>query len=200
MTTTHAPPRPVRPSHLGSSSTFVRSLDVEWAALRTSRRALRTARTWVVSVPQGHPLSQVVGDLHDLEQLLAATQRRAGEPQRDDEMLLALVRLARTDDLAGRVVLQHLLPGLIDQSKRYRSFREPTDPMELAVPMAWIAIRSYDTERRIRHVASSLLSDALFQAFRRPLRRRSATEEVCAPSTFASTPCQTHQRPRSTNS
>lgn len=139
-------------------------------------------------VAPGHPVAQVVEHLDDLDQLIDATQRRSQARRTDDEILLALVQLASSDDLAGRVVLQHLLPGLIDRSRRHRSFRDSTDPMEIVVPVAWIAIRSYDTERRRRHVASSLLSDALFQAFRRPLRRKSASEEVSAPSTFVSTP------------
>jgi hypothetical protein len=134
-------------------------------------------------------VATVVEHLHDLDELLVATQRTGEVHRTDDDVLLALVALARTDDLAGRVVLQRLLPGLIAQSRRYRSFRDPTDPLEVAVPSAWIAIRCYDVERRTRHVAASLLSDSLFQAFRRPLRRRSATaEEVRAPSSFSKTP------------
>jgi hypothetical protein len=134
-------------------------------------------------------VAAVIEHLVDLDQLVAATQPASEAQCTDDDILLVLVALARTDDLAGRVVLQRLLPGLIAQSRRYRSFRDPTDPLETAVPSAWIAIRCYDLERRTRHVAASLLSDSLFQAFRRPLRRRSATvEEVRAPSTFSTAP------------
>lgn len=164
------------------------SLDAEWARLRTSRRALRTARSWSQAVTSGHPLASALEQLEDLDQLIAATQRRSHGRRTDNDVLIALVAIAKADDLAGRVVLQHLLPGLIDRSRRYRSFRDRTDPLEIAVPMAWIAIRSYDTEQRPRHVAASLLSDTVFQAFRRPMRRLSAREEVRAPSVFVSTP------------
>lgn len=188
---TSTPPRSTTVPTLrsGRDCELIQALDAEWAGLRTSRRALRTARSWVHRVPSAHPLAAVLDRLDDLDQLLAATQRTSEAHRSDDDVLLGLVSLAASDDLAGRVVLQHLLPGLIARSRRYRSFRDPSDPLEIAVPTAWIAIRCYDVERRTRHVASSLLSDALFQAFRRPLRRMAATaEEPRAPSAFSATP------------
>lgn len=189
MTTTRPETMSTPMLRSGRNCELIQALDAEWAGLRTSRRALRTARSWVHRVPAVHPLATVIAQLDDLDQLLVATQRRNEAQRTDDDILLVLVALARTDELAGRVVLQHLLPGLIAQSRRYRSFRDPTDPLEVAVPLAWIAIRCYDVERRTRHVASSLLSDSLFQAFRRPLRRRSATaEEVREPRAFSGTP------------
>jgi hypothetical protein len=137
-----------------------------------------------------HPLADVVSELTDLDQIRHATQRHDDGARRDDAVLLALVELSRNDELAGRIVLQHLLPALIVQAQRYRSFSDRTDPFAQIVPAAWLAIRTYDVERRRRHVASSLVSDAVFQAFRRPLRLRASTEEVCAPNAFAATPCQ----------
>lgn len=181
----HAPIVPNPRAGRRSRSPLVAALDRDWARLRTSRRALRTARSWA-DQPPGRPLAAIVADIADLDELLTVTQRTANRT--DDAVLLALVELSqRHDELAGRVVLQHLLPALISRSKRYRSFREHTDPLALVLPAAWLAIRSYDVERRRHHVASSLLSDAVFQAFRRPLRRRSSTEEVWAPAEFADT-------------
>jgi hypothetical protein len=169
-------------------STLLDRLDAEWAHLRISRRALRTARSWALPNPD-HPLTEVVSDLTDLDQIRHATQRGNGPEHRDDAILAALIECSRVDELAGRIVLQHLLPALIVQARRHRSFRDRTDPIALIVPAAWLAIRSYDVERRPHFVASSLVSDAVFQAFRRSLRARSGTEEVCAPSAFAATPC-----------
>ena len=71
---------------------------------------------------------------------------------------------------------------------RYRSFTDKADPVGQVVAAAWLAIRSYDVERRRRHVASSLISDAVFQAFRRHLRLRSQSEQICSPTTFIATP------------
>lgn len=180
-----APP----PFALDERSYLLGRLDAEWNHLRTSRRALRTARSWALDDPD-HPLAAIVADLTDLDQIRHATQHRSGPERTDDVILLALVERSRDDELAGRIVLQHLLPALIVQAKRYRSFRERTDPFAQIVPAAWLAIGRYDVERRRQHVASSLISDAVFQAFRRPLRLRSHTEEVRAPDAFVATPCQ----------
>jgi hypothetical protein len=174
--------------HPATRSHLLERLDAEWIHLRTSRRALRTARSWAVLYPD-HPLADVVSELDDLERIRQVTQRDNRPERHDDAILLALVELSHTDELAGRIVLQHLLPALIVHAQRYRSFRDRTDPIALVVPAAWLAIRAYDVDRRRRHVASSLISDAVFQAFRRPLRVRSATEKVVAPRDFAATPC-----------
>jgi hypothetical protein len=136
-----------------------------------------------------HLLSSVVAELTDLDQIRQATQRRDGADRPDDAILLALVELSHTDELAGRIVLQHLLPALIANARRYRSYKDRSDPMTQLVPAAWLAIRSYDVERRRHHVAASLISDAVFQAFRRPLRSRSATEEITSPDAFAAISC-----------
>ena len=180
-----------RPAAFGSPerSNLPERLDAEWAHLRTSRRALRTARSWASRYPD-HPLGTVVADVTDLEQIRRATQRRDDAERADDAILLALIELSRDDELAGRIVLQHLLPALISKAPRYRSFTNRTDPVAQVIPAAWLAIRSYDVERRRHHVASSLISDAVFQAFRRPLRVRSATEQVTSPTAFTATPCE----------
>lgn len=156
---------------------FATRLDDEWSRLRTARRSLRRVRTWA-DLTSDHPLDRLVEGIDDLDQILAATQRGSGSDGEDDLVVLRLVELARVDELAGRIVLQRLLPGLTSRSATYRSFREPGDLLDTVVPAAWMAIRTYDIERRPRHVAASLISDAVFQAFRRPLRRRSATEIV----------------------
>ena len=163
-------------------------LDEEWVQLRASRRALRTARGWAAEYPN-HPLADVVADVADLDEIRQATQRCRGADRSDDAILLALVELSLTDELAGRIVLQHLLPALIVQAIRYRSFADRTDPFAQIIPAAWLAIRSYDIANRRHDVASSLVSDAVFQAFRRQLRRRARTEEIVNPNAFAAAPC-----------
>ena len=165
-------------------SHLLERLDLEWAHLRTSRRALRTARTWAERYPD-HPLAGLVTELTDLDQLRQATQRRDGAERSDDTILLALVELARSDEHAGRIILQHLLPALISNARRYRSYTDRTDPIAQIVPAAWLAIRSYDVDRRRHHIAASLISDAVFQAFRRQLRRCAASEEPTSPVSFA---------------
>ncbi len=158
---------------------FSHRLDAEWRRLRTARRSLDQARSWGTDLP-GHPLSTIVASSTDLDDIVSATQRGATPAGVGDVILLRLVDLARSDELAGRIVIQRLLPGLISRSLRYRGFHDSIDPVELVVPAAWLAIHSYDTDRRRCHVAASLLSDAVFQAFRRPIRRRS-TSEIAQP-------------------
>ena len=52
------------------------------------------------------------------------------------------------DELAGRVVIQRILGGLISQAMRHRSQHDDVDPAEIIVAAAWIALRRYDTTRR----------------------------------------------------
>jgi hypothetical protein len=167
-----------------SRTRFSFRLDAEWTRLRTHRRALAQARTWAGVAPDD-PLGAVVAELDDLDVIVRATQRSAAD---GDAILLRLVEIARTgDELAGRVLLQRLLPALIAGSMRYRGFHDDLDPVELVVPAAWEAIRRFDTTRRRRQIAASLVSDAVFAAFRAPLRRMAATEEVRSPQRFIDT-------------
>ena len=169
------------------SDRFSARLDTEWHSLRTSRRSIRQARSWAADDPS-HPLSRIVTLSDDLDDVIRATQRGVMPAGSDDEVMLRLVELARDDELAGRLVIQRLLPGLISQSVPYRAYHDDVDPVGLAVSCAWLALRSYDCERRRRHVAASLLSDAIFRAFRQPLRRRSSTEVARPPRVFLALP------------
>jgi len=166
-----------------ANSHFSFRLDTEWTHLRCARRSLQRARSWADDDP-AHPLARLVGDATDLDIVIRATQRGVSPAGSDDLILLRLVELARHDELAGRIVIQRLLPGLISQAVSYRDFHETIDPIEVVVPAAWLALRAFDTERRRHHVAASLISDAIYTAFRAPLRRRSATEEIRSPDRF----------------
>lgn len=163
-------------------STFGRRLDAEWAHLRTSRRSLCTARSWAGDGDE--PFDRTVRDVDDLDDVVRAARSGGPAGGGEDAVLVRLVELAARHELAGRIVVQRLLPGLVAGARRYRSFGSPGDTSEIVVGAAWIAIRRYDTVARGRNVAASLISDAVFQAFRQPLRRRSATEVPRAPGQF----------------
>lgn len=174
---------------LAHPPSFAGRLDDEWSHLRTARRSIRRARSWI-DPSLSHPLDRLALETDDLDQIVAATHRGVGPAGQADAILCRLIELASTDELAGRIVLQRIVPGLITRSAGYQSFHERCDLLEVVVPAAWEAIRRYDTTRRPHQVAASLISDAVFQAFRRPLRRRSATEVVRPVKTFADTPAR----------
>jgi len=164
------------------AATFGRRLDAEWARLRISRRALQVVRTW--AGPGTQPFDRMLRSVTDLDDIVSATRAGGAPGEGEDAVLIRLVDLARHHELAGRIVVQRLLPGLIAGSVRYRDFEGRTDTSEIVVAAAWMAVRRYDTATRRRHVAATLVSDAIFQAFRRPLRRRSATEIPRSPHHF----------------
>ena len=145
---------------------------------------MQAARRWLADQPD-HPLRRLAADVHDLEAILVATHRGGRD---GDEILLGLIDLAHDDELAGRLVLQRLLPALITRSRRYAPFHRSVDPIEIVVAATWLAVKAYDTGRRRHDVASSLVSDAVFTAFRQQLRRRSATETVRPIGHFAMMP------------
>ena len=82
--------RRTTPAGTPERSHLLERLDIEWAHLRTSRRALRTARTWASRFPD-HPLADLVVELTDLDQIRQATQRRDGAERSDDTILLAQI-------------------------------------------------------------------------------------------------------------
>jgi len=156
---------------------FSDRLDAEWQHTATARRTVRTIHSWAELVPTADAAR--FGQLTDAQELIDATQRADGDA--GNSLLLQLVELARHDALAGRIVVQRLLPGLISAAAKYRFLSEAGDPAEDAVGAAWIAIRNYDIARRTRHVAAGLISDAIYLAFRRDARRQLPAETSTEP-------------------
>lgn len=159
-------------------------LDAEWHRLRHTPRAVRTVRSWSIA-GSTHPFDVLAADVAVLDQIVAATQRDAGGPDDAERILARLVELARDHELAGRILVQRLLPGIIVRARRYRDHSCDTDPVAIAIAAAWLAIRAYDVERRPRQVAAALISDTMYLAFRRELRRRARTEVVMTDERFA---------------
>ena len=161
-------------------------LDAEWEYRRRQPSALRTARSWRL-------LPSTATGVCDLQQFVDATQACAPDA---DSILGALIGLASHEQLAGQIVLQRILPGLIVSAVRFRARNDPRDPVDIAIPMAWEAIRQYDAVRRPHQIAASLISDAVFRGFRGPHRRRSRQELTLPPALFAETTLNTlHQSP-----
>jgi hypothetical protein len=147
--TTPAPPCPA------GRATSTR-LNAEWRRLRDRPAAVAAARSWhVTEVP-----------FADLDELLVLAGSGRPTSADADAVLAALVRTARTTPLAGRIVLQRLLPGLLVTARRRRSAHGP-DAFEDLVAAAWVAIHTFDLDRRPPCLAASLVWAADNRAFRR---------------------------------
>ena len=168
-------------------------LEREWQALNMRPAVLRRAQGWGVAAPFG-----------SLDQLLAAAgywpsrQARlvvagataagtsATGPTRPgcsaNEVLAQLVRAARTDDVAARVVLQRVLPGVVARARRWGSHRTggSADAFDELLSVTWTVIREFPVERRPLHVAANLLRDSEYRAFERA-NRRLLVHELTAP-------------------
>lgn len=132
----------------------------EWAHLSTRPATLRHAATWTITA---HPPTS-------LDEIVAAVGGGNDRSVDADRRLRALVERARTDDLAARVVIERLLPGLFTAARRRRPSHVVFDELLAA---AWISIRTYNPARRNSNIAASLLADTEWHAYRRQERRRS---------------------------
>lgn len=149
-------------------------LQSEWQLLRERPSLLRRAHGWSLGVA-----------FDDLDQLLAATdywpspaaraasESQAGANVNGNEVVARLVAAARHDEIAARVVLQRLLPGLVSRSRCWgpRRIGGSTEAFDELVSAAWGVIREFPFERRPRHLIANLLRDSEYAAFRRNTRR-----------------------------
>lgn len=151
-------------------------LDAEWAALRRDPDVLSTVRRWELA-------DRPIGDLDDF---LALLGHRISTGDADNERLRAVLALARGDELAARIVLQRILPGLLAKVRdRGRARRDGV--FEEVIGSAWISIRTTRHGADCRNLAAALVSDAIHRSFVAPRRRRSATELSMDPTVFEQT-------------
>jgi hypothetical protein len=148
-------------------------LQREWNLLSSRRSNLVRASAWQLT-PRV---------LCSLDELLAITG--LGPVTADsssDEAMRRLVVLARHDDLAARVVLQRMLPGLSTCAKRNSvSFDTQLDALDELLSEAWSVIRTFPIEQRDRYVIKNLLRDCEYRAFLKA-RRRLLVQEVTDPA------------------
>lgn len=160
-TAADAPTRRCSESRSPGSDRLAARLGREWQRLRVDPSALRRADRWLIV---DRPVS-------DLDEVLAAVGFGVSRSAEADRRLTALVALASTDDLAGRVVVQRLMPGLLAEAARRRAPGR-CDVLDELVGAAWISIRTYNQARRPGCIAAALLADARHRAFRSVERRR----------------------------
>ena len=145
-------------------------LQREWDRLRYRPRQVQRARAWGVT--------DVVFD--DLDGLLALAGFRTEATDETDEVLRRLVIRAADDELAARIVLQRVLPGLLALVRR-RDSRRGDDMLEHLVAATWIAIRTFSPNRRPACLAAALIGQADHACFCRPGRRKASTEVTFDP-------------------
>lgn len=139
-------------------------LQREWTLLSSRRSSVERAATWKLT-------PRVIGSL---DELLVLTGLGPGpiDPS-SDETMRNLVAVARHDDLAARVVLQRMLPGLSAIAKRHSDgFDTQLDAFDELLSEAWAVIRSFSIDTRDRYVIKNLLRDCEHQAFLKSRRRR----------------------------
>lgn len=151
----------------------------EWAMISRRPDVVRRAAAWQLGIP-----------VSSLDDVVAACGLRpvadgrpaAHDPERltaEERVLARLVVLARHDDLAARVVLQRLLPGLLSLARRWG--RRHGDGAVLVafddlVVDAWEVIRTFPVERRADQLAARMLRGAEYRAFIRAGRRLMVAE------------------------
>ena len=151
----------------------------EWDRLRYKSEAIARARSWDVT------------DRHfeDLDGLLALCGFRTATTVEAEAILRRLVIRAAADELAGRVVLQRVLPGLLAVMRR-NQLRSTDDVLEHLVAAAWIVIRTFVPSRRPACLAAAIISEADHACFCRPGRRMSLDERTFDPVWIVAMPDQ----------
>jgi DNA-directed RNA polymerase specialized sigma24 family protein len=165
---TSAPPTAVTAPTIPPAHTELSVLQLlhrEWLRLSACRRSIERVASW------GLP----VGPVTSLDDVLRHAGFGTLQPggHADDHVLAILVGLARHDELAGRVVLQRMLPGVVAMARR-----RTTTPIARAaatdelVATTWTVIRTYPVEHRPDYVAANLLRRVEYEVFRKHTRRR----------------------------
>jgi len=178
-----------RPEIARHTSALLSELDREWARMRRRPQVLREVRSW----SSDPVLAPIVADVRDLDDLVGATQPHVIGVRDSDEVLRRLIARARDEELAGRIVLQRILPGLISRARRWDGHRRGPDACDVVIGAAWLAIRRYDVGVRSLHVAPSLIADALWIGLRRGSRRKVEQEIPVPGSVLMARPAPAHE-------
>lgn len=144
----------------------------DWNRLTASPHAQRALQRWRCRPGLDHP---------DLGALLVAAGAGALTPEdHADRVLGELVALAAHDGVAGRVVLQRVLPGLLNVARRRveNDVKLIEPALEDVAATAWTVIVTYPLERRPARYASNIVRDAEYQCFVRPRRLRRVDEQL----------------------
>jgi len=150
------------------------ALDADWHRVCADPAAISRARSW--SVTRCH-----INDLDDL--VVAAGYDESGRSSsftgtESEQVLWRLVAVAHDDELAARVVMRRILPGLLAAIRRRPRGISSTRAIDDLMAGAWIAIRTFDPRRHPSCLAAALISDAVYRAFHAENRRQVPRETV----------------------
>ena len=135
----------------GSPVVFAQ-LDREWTAMAADMSSFSSLRAWAVAVPALDGFASLAE--------LVATVSRMGDPDRSCRLLADLLVIADGDELATRAVLQAVVPGLRQATRR--RWRQQTaggpwgsadDLAAEAVSAGWATIRLHAGRRHDRPAA-----------------------------------------------
>lgn len=144
-------------------------LNVEWVRLLEASCTRAVVSRWA-------DLHPVLWGTRDLGELL--TRLDVASPEESDEILLSLLSLAQHGhQVAGRTVLQAMLPKLARMSSRAWFAAGGEDVHDLFVATLWERIMTYPVARRPRKVAANLALDTL-NSVTAPGRRGHGRHEV----------------------
>lgn len=171
--------QPAEPASLGSTTSgggIFTQLGQEWPRLAALPSMAATLRRW------GRQEPALAGTL-DLGDLLDRIDSSRGA--QEDELLLALVRLAQGgQQLAGRVVLQAMLPKLARMVRNTRPLSSDDfrleDRRHTAVAAFWEVLSGYPVARRPSSVAGNLALDTLREIT--GMRKAPVDLPVCRPA------------------
>lgn len=125
------------------------ALEADWEAFLRAPVTRRAMAAW----PAEGGLATAARVLHDPSLRVAMSDMRA------DRVLLALAERAPSDDVAGRVLLQLLLPG-VRRLAGALWWLDAEDAAPAALGAVWEQIRRYPAGRRPAKVAANILLDA----------------------------------------
>lgn len=148
---------PTTPSELSppGGRTFIDVLAREWGELTSSGRGLAAVQQW----GRRHPVA--LAGCRTLDEIIELIRV---DP---DPALLALLELvSEGDTMAGRVVVQSMLPKLIKVARR-----DPDHELPDYVSWLWLVLSGYPLARRRHSVAANLALDTLKLATRQRRNR-----------------------------
>ncbi len=149
-------------------------LEEEWRSLLGLRAAARF-RSWARLEP---PLARFANPA-DLIEFLRGPSRSGDK----DAVLAGLLRKVATEPLAGRILLEALLPGLKTLARRLiAGGTERDETWSLLLACAWDRICSYPLGRRPQRIAANILFDTLGEALATLEAERRSRAELAASS------------------